>query len=107
MIETDSCGDGGVRLRAFGDFSSITAASLRHLVNDSIYHGLPLTIDLSRVERIDAEGVSALVGSVRRARSIDGTLRVVNARPRVRAVFELAGVDDLLLGSRATTGYVA
>ena len=103
MIETNTCSDGGARLRAFGDFCSGTAVSLRHLVNDSVYHGLRLTIDLGRVEHIDAEGVSALVGSVRRARAIGGTLRIVNARPRVRAIFELAGVDGLLLGSNTPT----
>lgn len=107
MIETNTCADGRVRLCAFGEFGSTTAQSLRHLVGDSIRQGVRLIIDLSRVERVDAEGVSALVGAVRRARSVAGMAQVVDARPRVKATFELAGVYELLLGSDATTDDVA
>lgn len=107
MIETNTCADGRVRLCAFGEFTSTTAESLRHLVGDSLGPGVQLVIDLSRVERIDPEGVSALVGAVRRARSVGGMAQVVNARLQVRATFELAGVYYLLLGSDATTDDVA
>ena len=107
MIDTITCGDGRLRLRAFGEFSSTAAESLRHVVGDSLEQGVHLLIDLSPVERVDAEGVSALVGAVRRARSVGGTAQVVNARPLVRATFELAGVYDLLLGSGSTTDDVA
>ena len=83
MIETNTYADGRVRLRAFGELSGTTAVSLRHLVADSVGQGVTLIIDLRRVERIDAEGVSALVGTVRRARSVGGHAQVVNARPEV------------------------
>ena len=107
MIETNTYADGRVRLRAFGEFNWATAVSLRHLVADSVGQGVTLLIDLGRVERIDAEGVSALVGTVRRARSIGGQAHVVNARPEVKATFELAGVYDMLLGSSTTTNDAA
>ena len=107
MIETITSADGRVRLRAFGEFNSTAAESLRHLLGDSLDQGLHLLIDVSRVERVDAEGLSALVGVVRRARSVGGTAQVVNARPIVTATFELAGVYDLLLGSGSTTDDVA
>jgi anti-sigma B factor antagonist len=103
MIETNTHADGCVRLRAFGEFSVATAVSLRHMVADSVGQGVLLIIDLRRVECIDAEGVSALVGTVRRARSVGGDAQVVNARSEVEATFELAGVYDMLLGSSTTT----
>ena len=56
-----------------------------------------MTIDLGHVERIDAEGVSALVGSARRAQNIGAALRIVNVRPRVKKALERAGVRDLLV----------
>jgi anti-anti-sigma factor len=107
MIETNTYKDGRVRLTAFGEFSGATAVSLRHLVVDSVGHGVMVIIDLHGVERIDAEGVSALVGTVRRARSAGGDAQVVNARPEVEASFQLAGVCDLLLGSSTTTNDAA
>jgi anti-anti-sigma factor len=99
MIETTTCADGSVRLLAHGELSGITAVSLRHLVADSIDQGVMLIIDLLRVDRIDADGVSALVGTVRRARSVGTQAQVINAQPEVKATFELAGVYDMLLGS--------
>jgi anti-anti-sigma factor len=107
MIETNTYADRRVRLRAFGEFSGATAVSLRHLVADSVGHGVLVIIDLRCVERIDAEGISALVGTVRRARSVGGHAQVVNARPEVKAIFELAGVYDMLLGSSTTTNDAA
>jgi anti-anti-sigma factor len=107
MIEVQTYADGNVKLRAFGEFSCTSAVSLRHLVDDSIGHGLHLIIDLGGVERVDAEGLSALVGSARRARAVGDRAQVINVRPRVRKVFELAGVADLLIGSSATADDVA
>ncbi len=107
MIETQTCPDGSVRLRTFGDITWTTAESLRHTVGDSLFPGVCLIIDLGHVERIDAVGVSALVGSVRHARSVGGVAQVVNVRPRVRLVLEFAGAERFLLGSTVTTDGVA
>ena len=49
MIEVQTYADGNVKLRAFGEFSCTSAVSLRHIVDDSIGHGLHLTIDLGGV----------------------------------------------------------
>jgi anti-anti-sigma factor len=107
MIETNTCKDGRVRLTAVGEFTGTTAVSLRHVVVDSVGHGVTVIIDLCGVERIDAAGVSALVGTVRQARSVSGDAQVVNARPEVEASFQPAGVRDMLLGSSTTTNDAA
>jgi anti-anti-sigma factor len=107
MIETNTYTDGCVRLRAFGEFSGATAVSLRHVVVDAVGQGVMVIIDLRGVECIDAEGVSALVGTVRRARWVGGDAQVVNARPEVEATFRRAGVLDMLLGSSTTTNDAA
>lgn len=107
MIERNTYTNGGVRLRVSGELSCITAVSFRHVVDDSVGQGVTIVIDLGSVERIDAEGVSALVGTVRRARSVGGHAHVVNARPEVEATFQLAGVYDMLLGSSTTTNDAA
>jgi anti-anti-sigma factor len=107
MIESYTCADGRVRLRAFGEFSGATAVSLRHLIADLVGPGVMVIIDLRRVERIDAEGLSALVGTVRRTRSVGGDAQVINARPELKTTFELAGVYEVLLRSRTTTNDAA
>lgn len=107
MIERNTSANGAVRLRVSGELSCITAVSFRHVVDDSVGQGVTIVIDLGSVERIDAEGVSALVGTVRRARSVEGEAQLVNARPEVEATFQLAGVYDLLTGSSTTTNDAA
>jgi anti-anti-sigma factor len=107
MIETQISADGRIWLRAFGDLDWTAALALRHVVEDSNYPGARLVMDLGNVESIDAVAVSALVGSVRHARSMGGGVQIVNAHSRVRTTFQVAGVDDLLLGSEATTDDVA
>ena len=107
MIEIHTCPDGKIMLRGFGDFNWVAAEAFRHLVGGAMSPGIHLIIDLGRVESIDATGVSALVGSVRRARSVGGRIQILNIRRRVRATLQLAGVDGLLLPSNATTGDVA
>jgi anti-anti-sigma factor len=98
MIETNTYTDRRVRIRVFGDFTCTTAVSFRHVVNELVGRGVTITIDLRGVERIDAEGVSALVGTVRRLRAVGGKAQVDNAQPEVRTTFEIAGVHDILLG---------
>jgi anti-anti-sigma factor len=77
------------------DISSVTllrerlfalAASSRYLV-----------IDLDQVTFIDSAGLSALVGAANRAAAHGGSLNVVCARPKIRKLFRLTGLDRRLL----------
>ena len=85
MIERNTSANGAVRLRVSGELSCITAVSFRHVVDDSVGQGVTIVIDLGSVERIDAEGVSALVGTVRRARSVEGEARIGQRPTRSRS----------------------
>jgi anti-anti-sigma regulatory factor len=44
---------------------------------------------------IDAAGLSALAGSLRRIRTMGGTVNIANANPRLQWLFGLTGVDRL------------
>ena len=55
--------------------------------------GWPIVADLDRVSFIDAAGLGVLVGASRRAAAHGGSLHVVCARPKIRQVFRLAGLN--------------
>lgn len=52
-------------------------------------------LDLSRVERIDAAGVLAVVRTARRAHDSGRPLRVCSPTPAVRMLLASAGLNDL------------
>jgi anti-anti-sigma factor len=56
--------------------------------------GHPLVADLDRVSFIDAAGLGALAGAARRAAAHGASLRVVCARPRIRRLFRVTGLDQ-------------
>jgi anti-anti-sigma factor len=58
-------------------------------------------LDLERVERIDAAGVSALISLYRTAREAGNCFRIANLTPRVAEVLALVGVDRILVSHNA------
>ena len=86
-----------VTCRPLGDLDLVSAVSLRHLIGEVLRPGLEVVIDLQNVSFIDAVGLSALVGSVRRARAVGGRARISNPQPRVQSLFRLVGIDRLLM----------
>ena len=89
---------------ALGSLDWIAAVSLRDAVGHSIQPGVDVIVDLSRVEFIDAVGISALVGTVRRVRALGGQANICGASPEVRRRLELAGVYRLVMGCSARNG---
>jgi len=101
MIDTTLDRDSSILCRPIGQLDWAGAIALRHVVHDSLAPGAEIVIDLSRVGFVDAAGMSALVGSVRRVRALGGTARICNVRPRVQRLMELVCVDRLLMGPSA------
>ena len=62
--------------------------------------GCRLVADLDQVRFIDSAGLAALVGTANRAAAYGGSLHVVCARPRVRQLFRLTGLDRRLPPAR-------
>ncbi len=55
--------------------------------------GRPLVVDLDQVSFIDLAGLAALVGTAKRAAAHGGSLHVACARPQIRQLFRLTGLD--------------
>jgi len=55
--------------------------------------GRPLVVDLDQVSFIDLAGLAALVGTAKRAAAHGDSLHVAYARPQIRQLFRLTGLD--------------
>jgi hypothetical protein len=66
VIETYVGADERCICRPLGDLDWVRAFSLRHAIHKLLQPRIEILIDLSRIESVDATGISALVGSVRR-----------------------------------------
>jgi anti-anti-sigma factor len=78
--------------------------SLRHAIGDSLQPGVEVIIDLSRVEFVDAVGISAIAGSVRRVRAVGGHAQLCGASPEVRGRLELTRIYRLVMRCSPTNG---
>lgn len=81
-------------LRITGEIDVYTAPALReqviHLIETGIRH---LIIDLRRVTFLDSTGLGALVGSLKRLRTYDGSLKLVTSADRIMAIFRITGLN--------------
>lgn len=85
-------------LTVSGEIDLATAPRLReHLVRLVTEHaGRPVVVDLSGVTFCDSLGVGVLVGAQRRARALQGEVRLVVPGGRVADGFALVGLDAVL-----------
>ena len=79
-----------------GEIDIATVTRLREGLAGLAAGGRPLVADLDRVRFIDSAGLAALVGAANRAAAHGGSLHVVCARPRIRQLFRLTGLDRRL-----------
>ena len=79
-----------------GEIDIATATRLRERLFELAAGGRPLVADLDQVRFIDSAGLSALVGAAKRAAAHGGSLHVVCARPQIRQLFRLTGLDRRL-----------
>jgi anti-sigma B factor antagonist len=95
VITLDNCTD-SVIVYPCGHLDLGASFDLRHAIGEVLGAELNVVIDLRHLGSVDAEGLSALVGSVRRIRAIGGTVNVTNANRRVQWLLGLIGVDRLV-----------
>jgi anti-sigma B factor antagonist len=76
-----------------GEIDIFTAPPLRERLFELAASGRPLVVDLDQVGFIDSAGLSALIGTAKRAAAHGGSLCAACARPKIRKTFRLTGLD--------------
>jgi anti-sigma B factor antagonist len=79
-----------------GEVDFASAAGLRERLFRLASAGRPLVADLNRVSFIDAAGLGVLAGAARQAAAEGTSLHVVCARRRVRRLFGLTQLDQVV-----------
>jgi anti-anti-sigma factor len=88
-------GDGGTVVSVSGELDASTEESLQELLLRIMRaHGPRLLLDLSGVSFMDCAGLSALVGTRRRAELRSGSVRLIAASAAVRQVIDLTGMRN-------------
>lgn len=83
-------------LHVAGELDMATVPQMRQTILTLTSKGCQyLVLDLGGVDLIDSTGLGALVGAVKRLKSNDGQLRMVNASGRVLELFAFTGLDKV------------
>lgn len=92
-LESVSAGSGCTVVRAAGEIDVYTAPKLREKVIELIDTGTVHVIgDLRGVEFLDSTGLGALVGSLKRLLTREGSLHLVIASDRIIRIFRITGL---------------
>jgi len=92
-LESMTIGADCAVLRVEGEVDVYTATQLRERVIQLLDHGARHIIaDLRGVDFLDSTGLGALVGSLKRLREQDGSLKLVAAADRILTIFRLTGL---------------
>jgi anti-anti-sigma factor len=76
-----------------GEIDISTVTRLREPLFELAASGFPLVLDLDQVSFIDSVGLAVLVGTANRAATHGGSLQVACARPKIRELLRLTGLD--------------
>jgi anti-sigma B factor antagonist len=79
-----------------GEVDLFTAPEFKQRVTELIEAGTPqLVIDLTQTTFLDSTGLGVLIGAVKRLRSRDGELVIVNTDETIAKTFEITGLDQI------------
>jgi anti-sigma B factor antagonist len=78
---------------AAGEIDIATVAELRERLFELADDGQSIVVDLSQVNFVDSTGLGALVGASKRTAAHGATLLVAGARPQIRQLFRMTGLE--------------
>jgi anti-sigma B factor antagonist len=94
QLETIQAGADSAVLRVAGEVDAYTAPQLRERVIRLLADGeVHIVVDMREVEFLDSTGLGALVGSLKRARMQDGSLKLIMGSGRILHIFRLTDLS--------------
>ena len=86
-----------------GEIDLFTAPELKQKLTDAIEGGKSrIVVDLTDTSFLDSTALGVLIGAVKRLRTRDGALVIVNVDQNIAKTFEITGLDQIftILGTR-------
>jgi anti-sigma B factor antagonist len=87
-----------------GEIDLFTAPELKSALSEAIESGhTRIVVDLTDTTFLDSTALGVLIGAVKRLRSRDGRLTIVNVDDNIAKTFEITGLDQIfpISGTRA------
>ena len=79
-----------------GEIDLFTAPELKQVLAESIEGGrIRIIVDLTETTFLDSTALGVLIGAVKRLRSRDGALAIVNVDENIAKTFEITGLDQI------------
>jgi anti-sigma B factor antagonist len=79
-----------------GEIDLFTAPELKQVLAESIEAGrIRIIVDLTETTFLDSTALGVLIGAVKRLRSRDGVLTIVNTDANIAKTFEITGLDQI------------
>ena len=79
-----------------GEIDLFTAPELKSALSEAIESGhMRIVVDLTDTTFLDSTALGVLIGAVKRLRSRDGALVIVNVDQNIAKTFEITGLDQI------------
>jgi anti-sigma B factor antagonist len=79
-----------------GEIDLFTAPELKQVLAESIEGGRNrIVVDLTETTFLDSTALGVLIGAVKRLRSREGALAIVNVDENIAKTFEITGLDQI------------
>ena len=79
-----------------GEIDLFTAPELKAALGEALDSGhTRIVVDLAETTFLDSTALGVLIGAVKRLRSRDGVLTIVNTDPNIAKTFEITGLDQI------------
>jgi anti-sigma B factor antagonist len=95
-LSTESLDDTRHVVAVSGEIDLFTAPELKSAIGEALEAGHSrIVVDLSNTTFLDSTALGVLIGAVKRLRSRDGALTIVNTDPNIAKTFEITGLDQI------------
>ncbi len=81
-----------------GEIDHHSAAEMRFFIDGELERAAPrlLVMDFGGVEFMDSSGIGLILGRIRTVAGWNGRVMIVNAKPPIRKMIRLAGLERLI-----------